>query len=313
MSQTPSGTGAMTPLAVVPVRDGRPAPGGPEAVAAAGGRAWLVGTGAGQAAAELAGAASVEVLTSEVTGFDPGALAVALAPHLRDRSPVILPSSADGRDLAPRLAHLLDRPLACGAIEVSELAATVVTHGGRVEHDVVFDGPSLITIQPGALGVDPFDGAPPSPVPVELAPGPASGVALEASLAPDPATMDLSDADRIVAGGAGVGGPDAMELLGRVGAAIGASLGATRVVTDAGWTDGYRQIGTTGVEVDPSLYLAVGISGAVQHVMGLGAPAHVISVNLDRSCPMMGMADLAVVCDAVALLPELAARLGVDR
>ncbi len=314
MSEPLDATGAMTPLAVVPVRDGRPAPGGSEAAAAAGGRAWLVGTDAEQATRELEGAV-VEVLVSEVTGVDPGALATALAPHLGDRSPVILPASADGRDLAPHLAHLLDRPLVCAAIEVSEGAATVVTHGGRIEHDIVFDGPAVVTIQPGALGVDPDEGPQPSPAVVELEPPATAAVAavdLEASLPPDPATMDLSDADRIVAGGAGVGGPEAMELLGRIGVALGASLGATRVVTDAGWTEPERQIGTTGVEVTPSLYVALGISGAVQHVMGLGAPEHVISVNLDRSCPMMGMADLAVVCDAQELLPALAARLGVD-
>lgn len=303
----------MTPLAVVPVREGRPAPGGAEASAAAAGHVWLIGSGTAGAVDELDGAAPVEIRTSEVAGFDPGSLAEALAPHLLDRSPVILPASADGRDLAPRLAHLLDRPLACGAIDVSDRAATIVTRGGRLEHDVAFDEPVVITIQPGALGVDP-DGGPSRATPerVDLALGPPRSVTLEASLAPDPATMDLSDADRIVAGGAGIGGPEAMELLGRIGAALGASLGATRVVTDAGWTEAQRQIGTTGTEVAPSLYVALGISGAVQHVMGLGSPSHVISVNLDRSCPMMGMADLAVVCDAPVLLPALAARLGVD-
>ena len=103
-----------------------------------------------------------------------------------------------------------------------------------------------------------------------------------------------------------------MRLLGRLGQAFGASLGATRVVTDAGWTDAERQIGTTGVEVEPDLYVAFGISGAVQHVMGLGPPNRVISVNVDPSCPMMAMADLAVVCDVPALLPVLADRLGIE-
>jgi electron transfer flavoprotein alpha subunit len=125
--------------------------------------------------------------------------------------------------------------------------------------------------------------------------------------------MDLAEADRIVGGGAGLMHGDAAErfaTLTAVGAAIGASMGATRVVTDAGWVPHSRQIGTTGVVVDPTLYLAFGISGAVQHTAGLGHPEHVVSVNLDPHCPMMAMADLAVVADAGATLDVLAARLG---
>ena len=82
-------------------------------------------------------------------------------------------------------------------------------------------------------------------------------------------------------------------------------MGATRVITDRGWVGHERQIGTTGVVVDPDLYLAFGISGAVQHTAGLGTPAHIVSVNTDPHCPMMQMADLAVVADANAVLDEL--------
>jgi electron transfer flavoprotein alpha subunit len=125
----------------------------------------------------------------------------------------------------------------------------------------------------------------------------------------DPATMDLSEAPRIVAAGAGLGSEDAVHRLGVLALALGASAGATRVVTDLGWMPTDRQIGTTGVTVDPELYLAFGISGAVQHVSGLGRPEHVISVNTDASCPMMALADLAIVTDAPALVAALLDRL----
>ena len=92
-------------------------------------------------------------------------------------------------------------------------------------------------------------------------------------------------------------------------AATGASTGGTRVVTDWGWLPVERQIGTTGVNVDPSLYIAIGISGAVQHTAGLGSPNHVISVNSDPHCPMMGMANLAIVCDGPEFLQALLTRL----
>ena len=89
------------------------------------------------------------------------------------------------------------------------------------------------------------------------------------------------------------------------------SVGATRVVTDRRWLPHERQIGTTGVVVDPQLYLAFGISGAVQHTSGLGDPDHIVSVNTDASCPMMQLADLAIVADANAVLDELALLLGL--
>jgi electron transfer flavoprotein alpha subunit len=81
------------------------------------------------------------------------------------------------------------------------------------------------------------------------------------------------------------------------------------VITDRGWVAHQRQIGTTGVVVDPDLYLAFGISGAVQHTAGLGTPAHIISINTDPHCPMMQMADVAIVADANAVLDALEARL----
>jgi electron transfer flavoprotein alpha subunit len=89
---------------------------------------------------------------------------------------------------------------------------------------------------------------------------------------------------------------------------LDASMGATRVITDRGWIGHERQIGTTGVVVDPRLYIAFGISGAVQHTSGLGQPEHIISVNTDPHCPMMQLADLAIVSDANAVVAELMQR-----
>ena len=89
-------------------------------------------------------------------------------------------------------------------------------------------------------------------------------------------------------------------------------MGATRVITDRGWIGHERQIGTTGVVVDPQLYIAFGISGAVQHTSGLGQPEHIISVNLDPHCPMMQLADLAIVSDANDVLAQLLIKLDAN-
>ena len=124
-------------------------------------------------------------------------------------------------------------------------------------------------------------------------------------LPPDVTTMDLAEADRIFGGGAGLDTEERIQQLAALAGALGASMGATRVITDRGWAAHQRQIGTTGVVVDPALYVALGISGAVQHTAGLGTPEHIVSVNTDPHCPMMQLADLAIVADANAVLDEL--------
>jgi electron transfer flavoprotein alpha subunit len=175
----------------------------------------------------------------------------------------------------------------------------------------VVHGPVVATLEPGVRGVEPNTSAPTvERIDVHLEPG--HDAELVELVPPDPATIDLAEASRIVAGGAGLGGPEPFAALQAVATALGASYGASRVAADAGWVPQDRFIGTTGVAVDPELYIALGISGAVQHVSGLGQPDHVIAVNTDASAPMMAMADLAIEADARALLDELARRLDAE-
>jgi electron transfer flavoprotein alpha subunit len=186
---------------------------------------------------------------------------------------------------------------------------------GRLEVDVRCEEPCVVTLVPGARSP-----LPPSNGEVfELVLDVERGVDAErlAVLEPNPETMDLAEAARVVGGGAGLVAQDDDEtgtfaLLRAVAARLGATTGATRVITDAGWMHHDRQIGTTGVSISPDLYLAFGVAGASQHTGGLGNPKHVISVNTDPSCPMTAMADLGLVTDARALLDELADRLGVQ-
>jgi electron transfer flavoprotein alpha subunit len=298
-------------IAVVPVREGVAPLGADEAVAEAGGLGLVVGSGTRDAALALPSLRAGRL--AEAGPFRPGAFAAALAPLLEPEDVVVLPASPDGRDLAPRLAHHLRRPLLAGAVEVSPRAAVLARYDGRVAEHRSIAQPVVATLLPGCRGGAPRpDGAPPpdlEEVRLELPDAP--DARLVALVAADPSTADLSEAERILAGGAGLGGRDAFALLERVAAALGAAAGATRVVTDAGIVPPERQIGTTGVAVSPRLYVAFGISGAVQHTAGIGTPEHVVAVNLDPSCPMMAMADLAIVADAPAVVAELAARLGV--
>lgn len=300
-------------VAVVVVRDGELPAGADEAVAEAGGDAVLAGTGTEAAAKDLV--ACRRARCAEIGPFAAGAWAQALAPLVTDARVVVLPASPDGRDLAPRLAHALGRPLLAGATEIDTDRVVLVRRGGLVSETHPLDGPAVATLVPGVRGVEPIaEGATVEPVePVEAdLPSGTHDATVVATVPPDPSTVELADARRIVAGGAGLGGPEPFEALERVAVALGAAFGATRVASDVGWAPHDRYIGTTGVAVDPDLYVALGISGAVQHVTGLGQPDHVIAVNTDASAPMMAMADLAVVTDARALLHALADRLGVS-
>ena len=294
-------------LAVVVVRDGALPGGADEAVAEAGGAVLLAGTGTGRAAKELRTARSA--WTVETSRVAPGSLAATLGPSLRGVRVVLLPASPDGRDLAPRLAFETGRPLHAGAVRCGTDTADLSRADDALEVVVRFTGPVVVTLTPGVRGV----GRPlPPPEPVELAVDPVE--VLDAEVVevrePEPQTVELAEAARIFGGGAGLVGPGedgaaAMRTLTEVASWWGASAGATRVVTDAGWAGHDRQIGTTGVVVDPKLYVAFGISGATQHTGGLGRPEHVVSINTDPSCPMTAMADLGIIADAPEVLREL--------
>lgn len=301
-------------LAVIVVRDGELPSGADETVAEAGGAALVLGSRTREAAGLLDAASRVWLL--ERSSVAPGAVAAALAQVLSGVPMVLLPASPDGRDLAPRLAAVLGRPLLAGAVRCAPDEVELTRLDDHLSLRVAVDGPVVATLRPG------FRGKPEQVTLAEVTalavpedkPGP-DAESIEV-LQPEPSTVDLAEARRILGGGAGLvpagsDGAAVMRLLAQVAEALAASAGATRVVTDAGWMSYDRQIGTTGVTVSPELYVAFGVSGAAQHVGGLGAPEHVVSVNTDQSCPMTLMADLGIVADAPAVLAELAERLDV--
>ena len=297
-------------LAVVPVRDGVLPLGALETIAECGGDVLLAGSN--PHASSVAGVGH-DIRHVELGSFQPSRWAEALASIVDDAAVIALPASPDGRDLAPRLAHRLGRPLLAGAIAVTPTSASLARSGGLVLHDVAIDGPVVVTLQPGVRGVLVNDSATTEVTRVEASTTSAgSEPELDELLPPDVATMDLTEAKRIVSGGAGLDSGGRFTQLTALAAAIGAAMGATRVITDRGWVGHQRQIGTTGVVIGPELYVAFGISGAVQHTAGLGDPSHIISVNTDPHCPMMQMADLAVVADANGVLDELQRLLGAE-
>ncbi|MFZ9396935.1 MAG: mycofactocin-associated electron transfer flavoprotein alpha subunit [Ilumatobacteraceae bacterium] len=300
-------------VAVVPVRAGVVPAGGLEAVAEAAGRVIVIGSGASSAARDLGAALDVTVVDVNVT--DPqawGRVAADVLTRLGITDSVVVPASPDGRDLAPHLALALGVELLSGATEVTPTRVRVARRGGLAIAEHRPTGRFVATLQPGVRGVDSSSTAPSITAVDVSAPASSPAVVSHEVLPPDVSTMDLAEAPRIVGGGAGLTDAERFTQLAEFARTIDASMGVTRVITDRGWAPHQRQIGTTGIVVDPRLYLAFGVSGAVQHTSGLGQPDHIISVNTDAHCPMMQMADLAIVSDANAVLDELAALLSKD-
>lgn len=297
---------------VVPIRGGRLPAGGAEVASEYGqGGILLIGEGTQSAAQELEGLIQ-EVNCAEVGKFRPDAWSAALHQHIGDAI-IVLPGCPDGRDLAPRIAAASGRAYFGSVAEIKsqdgENHIQMARWGGLAMELVRASGKCVVSVMPGLHSPVPIDGSLQIKM-IELRLGDGNDVAFVEEREPDAATMDLAEAKRIFGGGAGLADETVFAQLGNIAAELGASMGATRVVTDRGWVGHSRQIGTTGVVVDPDLYIAFGVSGAVQHTSGLGQPDHVISVNTDPHCPMMQMSDLAIVCDANAVVEELEQRLG---
>ncbi|MDP4712966.1 MAG: mycofactocin-associated electron transfer flavoprotein alpha subunit [Ilumatobacteraceae bacterium] len=292
-------------IAVIPVRDGVAPAGADEAICEASGQAIIIGSGT-PTAAETLRSFSTHLWLVE-TDIHAANVVAALENINRSHDSLILPGTPDGRDLAPHLAHAFGRSLYAGSISISDDKVSVSRNGGLSIVDFTPHQAFVATLQIGIRGTENISSNPTiTPINIASVSRPTSSVTSIAVLPPDASTMDLSEAPRIIGGGAGLESGDRFIQLQNVATALDASMGVTRVITDRGWADHERQIGTTGVVVDPDLYIAFGISGAVQHTSGLGQPEHIISVNTDAHCPMMQMADIAIVTDANAVLEELA-------
>lgn len=223
------------------------------------------------------------------------------------------PASADGRDLAPRVAARLGVGLAADVTSFALEGGTVVARhpvytGKAIATLRLTATPAVLSLRPGAISPAEHPGAgrvePRAPA---LAPATArvvtTGVAARGS-----ARLDLGEAPVVVAGGRGLRAAEHFALVEDLAAALGnAAVGATRAVTDDGWRDPADQIGQTGRLVSPDLYIAVGISGAVQHLAGMRTSRVIVAINRDKDAPIFKVADYGIVGDLFEVVPRLAA------
>lgn len=309
--------------------DGRLNPASAEAVAAAtrlGPDVTLIVTGdvAQAALTEAAALPVLEVvqLTHEALGTGTAeVMTAALASILGsiDATHVLWAHTYQARDYVPRLAARLGRPLLTDCVAIIGGAGgatfTRAIHQGRLSADVVFDGPGpyFVTIQAGAFPRDALsmrtgDPAPIRRVPVEV-PADALRVRAEPPVRETRQEVNLSKARRIVAVGRGIREAEQLEVVRRLAAALDAELGASRPVCDAGWLPMDRQIGSSGQTVAPQLYVAVGVSGAIQHIVGMKGAKTVVAINRDADAPIFEIADYGVVGDLFEVVPALTAAL----
>ena len=275
--------------------------------------AVFVGAGADAAIPTLAehGAAKVYVADApELTEYLVGPKAAVLAAVVAQVSPaaVLISSSAEGKEVAGRLAVKLDSGVITDAVGIAEdLSATQSIFGGSViVTSKVATGTPVITVRPNS---SPVEAAPAAgervDVTAELSAGDkAAKVTGSVEQARD-ARPDLAEAAVVVSGGRGVGGAENFALIEALADTLGAAVGASRAATDAGWYPHQFQVGQTGKTVSPQLYIANGISGAIQHRAGMQTSKTIVVVNKDPEAPIFELADYGVVGDLFTVVPQL--------
>ena len=277
------------------------------------------GSNVGAVASEVAAARVQKVVVIDHQALDaytPDGYAAALEPLIASLSPshVLLPHTYQTRDFAPALAARLDRALVTDVTGIKavsgEIAFVRPMFQGKLTADVVAQGPApqVITFQIGALRADQAARGD-APAPIET-----FAVEIDRSAIrekPEPPfqeakqSVDLSQAERIVAVGRGIKGQEHLPVAQRLAAALGAELAASRPICDAGWLPMDRQVGSSGQTVAPKLYLALGISGAIQHLVGMKGSSTIAAINKDPDAPIFDVADYGIVGDLFEIVPAL--------
>jgi electron transfer flavoprotein alpha subunit len=280
--------------------------------------ALLVGpSGVGAKSAQLAQHGADLVLVCEHAGFGNFAresVAATLAERAKSGGyrAVIVPFSAQGRDLGPRIAARLDAPLAADVIAFAAAGGDSVTvkHPGYANKVIITlevkGSPCVLSIRPSAFTPAPAAReARTETISPSADPG-AERVVVKELIEGAKGKLDLGEAPVIIAGGRGLRSADNFKLVEDLAGAFGnAAVGATRAVTDEGWRPHADQIGQTGRQVSPQLYIAVGISGAIQHLAGMRTARTIVAINKDAEAPIFKVADYGIVGDVFEVVPAL--------
>jgi electron transfer flavoprotein alpha subunit len=226
---------------------------------------------------------------------------------------IILSNTALGKDLAPRLSIRLDAGCVVDCIKVSvsgsELTFTRPAYAGKALIDVkLLSNKKVITLRPNVFKAQVLD----NPPPTELVVKEVSDVNLKSkvtSFKKSEGKLDVAEADIIVSGGRGMKGPENFHLIEELADILSAAVGASRAVVDAGWRPHSEQVGQTGKTVSPTLYVACGISGAIQHLAGMSSSKYIVAINKDKDAPIFSVADYGITGDLFEIIPALTAEI----
>ncbi len=279
------------------------------------------GTQTGAVANELAAAQVKEIVTLEhaaLEPYTPDGFTAALQDAIGQLAPdfVLLPHTYQTRDFAPKLAARLDRAIITDVTGVKQSGADTVfirpMFQGKLTADVAPQGPGphFITFQIGAYRVDQVaKGASPAGVRALTVNLDVSQIRQkpEAPFQQAKQAVDLSQAERIVSVGRGIKEQSNIHVAEELAAALGAEIAASRPICDAGWLPMERQVGSSGQTVAPKLYFALGISGAIQHLVGMKGASTIVAINKDPDAPIFEVADYGIVGDLFEIVPAIIA------
>ena len=279
---------------------------------------WL---GAGCSDAAIAtlgeyGADKVYVADSaELDDFLVAPKAEAMARVLADSqaAAVLIPSTAEGKEIAGRLAIKAGSGVITDAVGVAaDLSATQSVFGGStVVTSKVSTGTPIITVRPNSVAPEPAAGAAARvDVTVDISDAAKSARVTDRTVARKGGRPELSEAAIVVSGGRGVGGAEGFGVVEALADTLGAAVGASRAATDAWWYPDQFRVGQTGKTVSPQLYIANGISGAIQHRAGMQTSKTIVVVNKDPEAPIFELADFGVVGDLFTVVPQLTEEIG---
>ena len=245
--------------------------------------------------------------------FERESIAATIAARAKSASyrAIVLGFSAQGRDLGPRLAAKLDAPIVSDIVdlEVSGDALTVKHPGyaNKVMITLTISGsPAIVSVRPSAFSAQELPRTVRAETIAPAADPSAARVKVTQVVEGSKGRPDLADAPVIVAGGRGLKAPENFKLVEDLADAFGnAAVGATRAVTDEGWRPHADQIGQTGRQVSPQLYVAVGISGAIQHLAGMRSSKTIVAINRDKEAPIFKVADYGIIGDVLEVVPAL--------
>ncbi|MET0458383.1 MAG: electron transfer flavoprotein subunit alpha/FixB family protein [Ilumatobacteraceae bacterium] len=278
--------------------------------------AFVVGDAADFAAGLGEFGATKVYATGDIDGHLPGVAGAAAMKAVIDGgdSPdlILFPQNYEGRDIVSRLSVKLDKPVLTNntdiAVAEDVVIATTPVFGGTKLVSTTFTGggPFLVAFRPKSFVAEASGGAAPevvaAPVP-DL--GAAGGAKVQAVHVEEHSGPKLDEAAVVVSGGRGLGEASKYEMIETLAKALKGAPGASRAIVDAGWVPYSYQVGQTGKVVKPTVYIAAGISGATQHMVGMKGSKNIIAINKDKEAPIFGVADLGIVGDVHKVLPKL--------